>query len=57
MPGQEEYYLGWVIQPLNMQGTLFYVYERDDTSRQKGFIIRGNREEAYWFIDSKTSRG
>jgi len=53
MFGPEDYYLGWVIQPLNVEGTLFYVYERDDTYRPKGFTIRGPRGDAYRFVESR----
>ena len=56
MLGLEDYYLGWVVQPLDSSERLFYVYERDDTSRPKGFLIEGIRGDAYRFIGDKTKR-
>jgi hypothetical protein len=52
MLGTEDYFLGWIIQPLNMQDNLFYIYERDDTSQQRGSIICGSRVDAYRLVES-----
>lgn len=56
MIGLEDYYLGWIIQPLNMQGTVWYLYNRDDTLRQKGFEIEGNKFDCFKFINRKVRR-
>jgi len=49
-----DYYLGWVIQPTNVEGTKFYVYERDDTNHPKGFFVEGPIGNAMRFIEDRT---
>jgi len=56
MIGSEDYYLGWVIQPLNVFGTLWSVYERNDTIRPKYYIVEGSKGDCLRFIESKLKR-
>ena len=45
-----EYYLGWVIQPLNWEGTFYYLYPRIDDTGRSGFNLIGSRWDAMSFI-------
>ena len=49
-----DYYMGWVIQPMDWEGTFFYVYPPDDTDRQKGFYIKGTESDARMFIENRS---
>lgn len=49
-----EYYLGWVIQPLNWEGTSFFIYPRVDDTGKSGFNLIGSRWAAMAFIERRT---
>ena len=50
---EPDYYLGWMIQPIFSD--LYYVYSREEESptQNKGYYIRGSREEAMKFVEHK----
>lgn len=49
-----DFYLGWVIQPMNWEGTEFYVYPLDDTYGPKSFLIKGTKDQAMSFIENRS---
>lgn len=51
-----EYYMGWIIQPLNLSATSYYIYENVDTSRSRGFTF-GSKEDCYSFINTLIRHG
>ena len=53
MFGAVDYYLGWVIQPLDPLDQSYYVYERGDTYRPRGYTIRGPRYNCWAFINER----
>jgi len=48
-----EYYMGWVIQPLNWEGNAFYLYPRLDDTGKSGFNLIGSRFAAIAFIERR----
>jgi hypothetical protein len=52
---EADYYLGWMIQPI--WADYFYVYDRDDSARpNKGYYVKGSKEDAMQFIENKIKK-
>jgi len=54
---REDYRMGWVVQPLNLEDTRFYLYSRLDTSKPVGEVFDGNRLEAFDRVDRLVKEG
>jgi len=56
MLDSEDFYLGWVVQPLDMEESLFYVYGRKDTPSPCGFLVEGSKRDAFRLIEDRIIR-